>query len=111
MKAISVSLPDNRYGNKKPDEDVFIIGKNFFAVADGITRDPISPIDFGELSTDELLTNYPDPSPAKIAAEIFCRSFNVFVRDNPRNQNVARQAFLSANRQSAITEQKKKSQP
>lgn len=83
MKIAKFSIDDSQYGGLKPIEDSFLIEDNIFSVADGITRDPISPLDFRDLSTEELLKNYPKPSPAKAAADLCCRSFIKFSRKNP----------------------------
>lgn len=66
-----------------PEEDSFdyLIEKDkiIVAVADGITRDPIGIKDFPENPDKEtikkLMESYPKPSPAKKAADTFCKTF------------------------------------
>ncbi|MFH1425127.1 MAG: hypothetical protein ABIG28_00140 [archaeon] len=66
-----------------PEEDSFkyLIQKNktIVAVADGITRDPIGLPHLPDYHTligeIELAIEYPIPSPAKKAADLFCESF------------------------------------
>jgi len=83
MRVQAISTRDHKYGKLKPAEDSFLCQKNIFCVADGITRDPTTPIDFGNLSKEELLKNYPNPSPAKIAADLCCQSFIKYCQKNP----------------------------
>lgn len=94
---IKLSLPDIKYGHLKPREDSFIIEDNIFGVADGITRDPISPVDFDNLSMKKLLKNYPRPSGAKMAADCFCKSFVDYIKSHTINNQTAVNAFKFAN--------------
>jgi len=68
MQVLKLQLPDTEFGNKKELEDSILNEGNIFAIADGITRDPIGVLDFTGKSELELLENYPKPSPAKISA-------------------------------------------
>ena len=94
---IKISLLDANYGHLKPQEDSFMIEDNIFCVADGITRDPISPIDFGNLSMEELLKKYPSPSGAKMAADCFCKSFVEYIKSHTTDNEITRNAFKFAN--------------
>lgn len=97
MKPFQISLPDIKYGKLKPHEDALSIKDNIFCVADGITRDPSSPLDFGSLSMEELLKNYPDPSPARMAADLFCQSFTEFLAGKKKSQASLKDGFIFAN--------------
>lgn len=88
MKTFHLTLPDSKYS--KPREDAWAEQDGVFCVADGITRDPITPLDFGDLSIEELLRQYPDPSPATQAAEVFCQSFIA-------SPKALKPAFIAAN--------------
>ena len=94
---IKLSLPDANYGHLKPQEDSFMIKDNIFCVADGITRDPISPIDFDKLSMEELLKNYPSSSGAKMAADCFCKSFIDYIKSHTTSNQMSVKAFKFAN--------------
>lgn len=69
-----------------PEEDCFRFDKKLgiFAVADGITRDPEGIIEIpGLLEVSEIesvIENYPRPSPAGIAAGVFCDCFLDFLK-------------------------------
>lgn len=73
-KASTYIRPDARYP-QKPNEDHTETAENAICVADGITRDPIGIRDFRGYKKQELLEYYPDPSPAKQAAEAAASSF------------------------------------
>lgn len=70
--------------NYIPQEDKFFATSNIAVVADGITRDSIGCPDMDAVSQDEIFTNYPNPSPAALAAEITCRTF----RENHNSYNL-----------------------
>lgn len=99
MKIISITLPDIKYGEIKPEEDSFIARDKVFVVADGITRDPLKPLDFGKLSMKRLLDSYPIPSPAKMAADSFCHSFLKHVVKRKNNIETVKTGFKFANDQ------------
>jgi len=68
-----------------PEEDSFKYsinegGRVIVAVADGITRDRI-----GE--------SYPNPNPAKEAADLFCNSFLAYIRNRTLGDNSIKDAF------------------
>jgi hypothetical protein len=66
----------------RPEEDSFKFKQDknqvIFVVADGITRDPIGVRNFPKNPDNEItkktMQKYPKPSPAKIAADLFCNS-------------------------------------
>lgn len=78
---LTKTFPNNRYGHKTPPEDSSNIfhgkfGQKILAVADGITRDPNGISDFKNPEAMELLLDgYPNPSPARAAADYFVDSF------------------------------------
>ncbi|AKM82509.1 TPA: hypothetical protein DD449_01845 [Candidatus Berkelbacteria bacterium] len=102
-------LHDVKYGNLKPQEDSYGTRDNIFCIADGITRDPKSPSDFNDLPIIQLLKNYPSPSPAKMAADCFCKSFLDFTNNKVIDKNTVKSAFSSANEK--IAELNKKYNP
>lgn len=59
-----------------PIEDQFYASENEAIVADGITRDPIGVVDLSTCSQKELLTKYPRPSGAELAAKEICDTFS-----------------------------------
>ena len=98
LKIQSYSLPDIKYGHLKPHEDSYQIWGNIFCLADGITRDPLCPIDFGDLTMTELLKNYPNPSPAKMAADCFCKSVTGSLKDRTTDIDLIKQSIVTANK-------------
>jgi len=83
---------------RHPVEDSYSIDSNnkILAVADGVTRDPAE-----KLSTLKFILNYPNPSPAKIAAEIFIQIFPLVLKDyNEANKDekAIKTAFEEANK-------------
>ena len=95
---------------KLPEEDSFafkeVDGTVVAAVADGITRDPIGvkflPPRAALAARRRAFANYPNPSPAKIAADIFCRSFSQFLSAHYSTAKyssgkIIKDAFQSAN--------------
>ena len=81
-----------------PPEDSMLIKERIFCVADGITRDPISPKDFTNLSTEESLNKYPNPSGARFAADIFCESFVKSLNKKVPTIKAIRNAFIYGNK-------------
>ncbi len=85
MKILAAFTKHNpKFERYRPEkEDAFRYktnGKIIIAVvADGITRDPIGiktrPEFSDKKAMKETASNYPRPSPAKIAANLFCESF------------------------------------
>jgi serine/threonine protein phosphatase PrpC len=89
----NITLSNTRYGHLMTDEDSFLTKNNIFCVADGITRDPSSPLDFGDMAPEEILKNYPRPSGAKKAADLFCKEFI----KNVDHGKTVKEAFLHGN--------------
>ena len=99
MQVLKLQLPDTEFGNKKELEDSILNEGNIFAIADGITRDPIGVLDFTGKSELELLENYPKPSPAKISANTFTQSFVDALKDKTDlNIDNVESAFIAGNR-------------
>jgi len=96
-----VSLPNLLYGHLMPPEDTLSAEGKIFCVADGITRDPISPKDFTNLSVEESLKNYPKPSGARFAADIFCKSLVKSLNKKVPSLNTIRNAFIFGNKKIA----------
>jgi len=89
-----------------PTEDSYSINNNnnnnIFAVADGVTRDPLEYLpDINTLKGKiEFTFNYPRPSPAKEAADLFCETFPAVLRDYNkcnRNEFAIKEAFKESN--------------
>jgi hypothetical protein len=78
-------------GKNRPIEDAYLVDdkNSVFAVADGVTRD-----------VDPKTREYPRPSPAKIAADIFCSEFVYSLNHDPENKSKKdiRKAFEFANK-------------
>ncbi len=96
-----VSLPGILYGHLKPPEDCMLIDGRIFCVADGITRDPLSPKNLTKLSVEESLKNYPNPSGARFAADIFCESFVKLLNKKTPSVKAIKNAFIFGNEEIA----------
>jgi len=82
-----------------PAEDTFLIDDKIFCVADGVMRDPISPKDFTGKSIEEILKKYPNPSGAKLAADVFCKNFIKSLRtEKIKNTKNVKKAFIQGNK-------------
>ena len=91
-----------------PEEDSFKYHFNgnkelLVAVADGITRDPKGvekhpDIKDGEEEIKKASENYPRPSPAKKAANLFCNSFIDYMKKTKLQKNSIRKAMEYANK-------------
>ncbi len=84
-----------------PPEDSMSVEGRIFCVADGITRDPISPKDFTNLSIEESLKKYPNPSGARFAADIFCELFIKSLNKKVPSLKTIRNAFIFGNKKIA----------
>jgi len=102
----SICLPNSKYGYLMPPEDSFLVDGNIFCVADGITRDPISPKDFTNKKIEDILKRYPNPSGARLAADTFCGQFVRSLKNKKVNIKKIRRAFIQAN--NSIAELNKK---
>lgn len=72
-----------------PAEDGYSTGNKVFAVADGVTRDPSEWLPDTTTLTGKFkfAWGYPHTSPAKDAAEIFCKAFQEVLKDySPKNR-------------------------
>lgn len=98
MKIFDFYFKDKRINVEHPMEDSLLYKDNIFAVADGITRDPLNILDFENHSKEELLANYPQASPAKFAADKFTECFVDFLKDNSSTNNI-KEAFINSNNQ------------
>lgn len=98
MMIYKVSLPNDLHGHLMPPEDSMRIEGRIFCVADGITRDPVSPKDFTNLSIEELLKKYPNPSGARLAADAFCESFIKSLNNKVPTLKTIRNAFIYGNK-------------
>jgi len=97
-----VFLPNHLYGHLMPPEDSMLADGKTFCVADGITRDPISPKNFTNLSIEDLLKKYPNPSGARLAADIFCKSFVKHLKNKKTiSIKTIRNAFIFGNKKIA----------
>lgn len=72
---IKIYLPNSKYGALLPQEDSSLFSDRFFAVADGVTRDPKLPKEFKGKSVEDVLKYYPRPSGAYTVARIFSKHF------------------------------------
>ncbi len=91
--------------NFRPQEDSWgaYSYPKIFAAADGITRDPRGmPVisHRNHLKMIEFFLKYPRPSPAKYAADAFCRVFQEVVLDfYDKNNNAVLEGFREANKE------------
>ncbi len=99
MKIFKIQLADNKLKGLHPQEDSAEYTNEsengIFAVADGITRDPIGIGDFTGRKLEEVLKGYPNPSPAKFAADTFTKSFIKYFESN--TDRTIRDAFIHCN--------------
>lgn len=93
-----ITQPSALYGDLMPAEDSLLQYDNIFCVADGITRDPISPKDFTDKKPEEILKKYPNPSGAKFAADLFCKTFVKSLKDAEPSKEQVKKAFITANK-------------
>ena len=88
---------------RHPNEDAYSIDREegLVAVADGVTRDPISYLPKNNLlGKVKFLRNYPNPSPAKIASDIFVATFPLVLKDfnaQNRDDRAIREGFKITN--------------
>ncbi len=88
QKIIAFTVENSRAHHLLPVEDSFKINNTktlkIITVADGITRDPIGvphlPSPHQLLAEIEFVEKYPRPSPAKITADTFCKSFISYLK-------------------------------
>ncbi len=84
-----------------PSEESYNLDNNgILAVADGVTRDPAPYLQKGLLGKLQFALKYPNPSPAKIVADLFCETFPKVLRDynlSNRDEKAVRGAFIEAN--------------
>ena len=92
------SLPNDLYGHLMPPEDSMIVGGRIFCVTDGITRDPISPKNFINLSIEDSVKKYPNPSGARYASDIFCKSFVKSLNKKIPSLKTIKNAFVYGNK-------------
>lgn len=87
-----------KFGRMIEDSYDFDKNKKAVAAADGVTRDPSEILP--DLSTEsgkiEFTKNYPNPSPAKIAADIFTK---VFVKSVKPSEAGIKDSFEKANQE------------
>jgi serine/threonine protein phosphatase PrpC len=98
MKVFTIFLNDIHYGQFKEVEDYFLVKGNIFVVADGVTRDPLKYRNFAGKTIAELLKYYPQPSPARIAAEKFCQKFISYLNNRKKvDAATIKKAFIFGN--------------
>jgi len=89
-----------------PEEDAFkyltLKDKTIIAVADGITRDPIDLPNLPDYNTIigevELAIEYPIPSPARKAADLFCDSFLNYAKKSKPSMGTIKNSMLYSNK-------------
>ncbi len=120
QKNIAFTLENTKAHHLIPTEDSFKIkiGKRYkiIAVADGITRDPLGLPNLASprvlIEEIKFVEKYPRPSPAKIAADAFCRTFIQSVQtDGQISQRTVADAFSKANEKIKILNQKRNPHP
>lgn len=114
IKAITKKNPKfERFNYPQEDSFAYKLDHENIAVADGITRDPIGmkerPDD--EEGLIEVSKKYPRPSPAKIAADLFCKSFLGYAKKNKLNGEIIAEAFSYANNKIKQLNSKKNKNP
>jgi serine/threonine protein phosphatase PrpC len=94
MQIIKLQLDDLRYAGLRPVEDSLVVTDSIFCIADGITRDPNIKKDWSGFDIKTALKSYPNPSPAKIAADLFTKTF---IEKVDSNKDV-KDAFIEGNK-------------
>lgn len=94
-----ISLPNDLYGHLMPPEDSMLVEGRIFCVADGVTREPITPKNFTYIRNyKESSIKYPNPSGARLVSDIFCESFiNYLDNKTPSVKNI-KDAFIYGNK-------------
>lgn len=80
---------------ERPLEDFYLIDKNkrVISVADGVTRD------WDETLRKDMISQYPNPSPAEISAKLFCIEFQSYLSNKEQvSEREIRNAFEKANK-------------
>lgn len=107
MKIIAFTKHNPKYARLRSiEEDTFRYERKgnslIVAVADGITRDPkgitVLPNLKDKRGIEEARENYPNPSPAKKAADLFCDSFLDYLKKKDGDERNVREAFAYGNR-------------
>jgi len=83
-----------------PKEDSFNFDENTFAVADGVTRDPLEYLPDIKTLKGKLAFawNYKRPSPAKVAADLFCITSTHVLKDfDIKDKTAITEAFEISN--------------
>lgn len=93
-----IFLPNSLYGHLMPSEDSLFFDEKIFCVADGITRDPIFPKDFTNRKIENILKQYPNPSGARLSADMFCEMFVKSLKNKNTSIEKVRNAFIVANK-------------
>lgn len=96
-----ITLPNAPYGHLMPPEDSMLTDGKVFCVADGITRDPPTPKDFRNFSYEEALEKYPNPSGARFAADVFCKSFIKPLKNKIPSKEKIEKSFIFGNQEIA----------
>jgi|TARA_B100002003_G_scaffold211419_1_gene207822 serine/threonine protein phosphatase PrpC len=100
MKIIAFTTHNQKF--KHPEEDAFKYysdkGKILVAVSDGITRDLVKG-------------TYPNPSPAKIAADLFTNSFIKYIKKKKLTSNLIKETFEDINNKIKYLNKKKNPNP
>lgn len=108
-KVFDLQIDDQNYKGIRPNEDYMGFVWNLFVVADGITRDPIGISNFNDASLEELAEAYPNPSPARIAAERFVEKFLEYMGPNINSLEEFKSRFKYSN--NSIKELNEKENP
>ncbi|MBW3022675.1 hypothetical protein KY308_01050 [Candidatus Woesearchaeota archaeon] len=86
---------------KHPIEDAYKTDDqtSSIAVADGITRDPLLYLPMGQLGKLKFALAYPKESPAKVAANLFCKFFPITLNCfDTKDEKAVRSAFDETNK-------------
>lgn len=108
MKIFAFTKHNPKYARLRSlEEDTFRYEKRgnslIVVVADGITRDPkgitVLPHLEDKRGIEEARKNYPNPSPAKRAADLFRDSFLDYFKKREASEEIIRESFAYANRE------------
>lgn len=90
-----VSQANIQYGHLMPPEDSMLENGRIFCVADGVTMEISSPKNF---DYKRALLKYPNPSKARMVADIFCKSFVDYLNGQKPSLKEIKTAFVSGNK-------------
>ncbi|MBU1916321.1 protein phosphatase 2C domain-containing protein, partial [Patescibacteria group bacterium] len=84
-------------GHLQPPEDAYKYLSSDAVVADGVTREPLPIRDRRKLTFEQATKGYPNPSGARLAADLFCETFVRRISRQPASKEKIKTAFRAGN--------------